>query len=100
MFSTTANAKFIAPSTRAAHKRQIFDIIQQLLAVSLSYTLLWGEKTQGVHEQDFMDWVEDVLKSLPPRESSIPEAMYVYTLRFLARVVNTLLSGFPWSKKS
>jgi hypothetical protein len=70
-----ANAQFIAPSSRTAHKRKIFDAVQQVLAASLSYTVAWGSQSQGVHERDFIDWVEDVLKSLPRDEGAIPESM-------------------------
>ncbi|KAF9467626.1 hypothetical protein BDZ94DRAFT_1305251 [Collybia nuda] len=81
----SSNTRFGVPSTRAGHKHKIFDIIQQLLAVSLSYTLIWGDKAQGVHEQDFLDWVEDVLKSLPPAETLIPEAMVSMVGKILKR---------------
>jgi hypothetical protein len=66
--------KLAFPKTKAAHKQNIFDTLRDLIANALAYTIKYRNDP---NERDFIDYLDDVVKSLPMEEEALPRCASV-----------------------
>ena len=72
-----APPKVLIPATKAAHKQSLFRSFKDLVAVSLAYTINYQNDPA---EQDFIHYLDDVVKTLPMDEQSVAVCASVFSL--------------------
>jgi hypothetical protein len=63
------------PPTKAAHKQALFDSCKALVGLALRYTMKY---TYDPEELDFIDFLNDVIKTLPMDERTVPMCASVF----------------------
>jgi hypothetical protein len=67
--------KVTVPPTKAGHKQALFDGCKNLVGLALRYTMKY---TYDPEEFDFIDFLNDVIKTLPMDEQAVPLCALVF----------------------
>ncbi|RDB21925.1 hypothetical protein Hypma_010913 [Hypsizygus marmoreus] len=70
------------PLTKQQHKRVLFKTLQDAAKIGVQYAELWMHEPS---ERGFIDFIDDILTSLPPTEEDVPQSAYLIFTKMAKR---------------